>query len=743
MSNEIARIDRRSNAELAPRYPVLPTGDMTPQGVPHFNIRDLWFILRKRKWVLFTTMLVVLTISIIQTARTTPLYDASARLAFYREDGDMLGLKDASGSGSTEDFDYTVSLDTQARVIQSDVVALQVIRGMHLDTNRTFAKKIADRKDKTQLTPDDEADLLENFRTALRVVPIRNTRILELHFTSPDPRLAADIVNTLMRTYVEHNFKTKLDATLQATDWMAKQISDLQLKVEASQQALVKYQRENQILGTDEKQNITTSKLDQLNHELTEAQADRIQKEAKYQNTLAGNLAAIPELSQNVLIASLQEQASIAERDYAEANVRFGPNYPKVVELQQKMQQARASVKQAIDNVSLRIKADYQTALERERLLNHAFESQKTEANNLNEKSIQYELLKRDAELNRKLYESLLEKSKEANVSAGLKSNNVRPVDTARMPRFPSSPNIPRNIILALLLGTSTGVALAFVLEGLDNRVRTPDHIEATIGMPALATIPLQHEPKGLRKATALAAKNDGGSSGLIVSTRPRSHVAEAYRALRTSILLALSDQPPKSIVVTSGLPREGKTTTSLNLAAVLAQKGARVLLVDADLRRPSVHTVLRIRGTSGLSTLLTGGGVFEDVVQPAPGVNNLWVVPAGAPPSQPSELLSSAKMRELITRWEGEYDHIIIDTPPVLSVTDAVSLSSDVDGVLMVVRAGNTRRDALRRMQELLAQVNARQLGVVLNAIDLTASDTAYYYYYGGAQAGYYDNSH
>jgi capsular exopolysaccharide synthesis family protein len=718
-------------------------GDMTPQGIPHFNIRDLWFILRKRKWVLFTTVLVVLTISIIQTARTIPLYDASARLAFYKEEGDPLGMKDASNTGSTDDWDYTVSLDTQARVIQSDVVALQVIHGMHLDTNRTFAGKIADRKDKTQLTSDEEADLLEHFRGSLRIVPIRNTRILELHFVSPDPKLAADIVNTLMRTYVEHNFKTKLDSTLQATDWMAKQIADLQLKVESSQQALVKYQRDNQILGTDEKQNITTSKLDQLNRELTAAQADRIQKEAKYQNTLAGNLAAIPELSQNALIGNLQEQAAIAERDYAEANVRFGPSYPKVIELAKKMEQARASVRQAIEAVSQRIKADYETALNRERLLTRAFDSQKVEANNLNEKAIQYELLKRDAELNRNLYEKFLQTSKEATVSAGLKSNNVRPVDTARAPRWPSSPNIPRNIILALLLGTSTGVALAFVLEGLDNRVRTPDHIEATVGMPALATIPLQHEPKGLRKATAFAAKNDSGSSGLIVATRPRSHVAEAYRALRTSILLALSDQPPKSIVVTSGLPREGKTTTSLNLAAVLAQKGARVLLVDADLRRPSVHTVMRIRGTSGLSTLLTGSAVFEDVVQPAPGITNLWVIPAGAPPSQPSELLSSAKMKELITRWENEYDHVIIDTPPVLSVTDAVSLSSDVDGVLMVVRAGNTRRDALRRMQELLAQVNARQLGVVLNAIDLTASDTAYYYYYGGAQAGYYDNSH
>lgn len=715
---------------------------MSPHGgMPHFNIRDLWFILRKRKWVLFTTVLVILTISIIQTARTTPLYDAAGRLAFYREDSDLLGMKDAGNSGMTEDWDYTVSLDTQARVIQSDAVALQVIRGMHLDTNPAFAGTLADRKDKSQLAQEDEAALLDNFRDSLRVVPIRNTRILEIHFVSPDAKLASDVVNTLMRTYVEHNFKTKLDATLQATDWMSKQIADLQLKVQTSQEALVNYRRENQILGTDEKSNITTSKLDQLNHELTDAQADRIRKEAKYQNTLAGNLAAIPELSQNALITNLQEQASVAEREYAEANVRFGPSYPKVVELAQKMEQAKAAVNRETQAVSQRIKSEYETALSRERLLTRAFESQKQEANTLNEKAIQFDILKREAELNRNLYENVLQKSKEANVTAGLKSNNVRPVDQARTPRFPSSPNIPRNIILALLLGASSGVALAFVLEGLDNRVRTPDHIEATVGMPALATIPLQHEPKTLRGS--LSVKNEPVSSGLVVATRPRSHVAEAYRALRTSILLALSDHPPKSIVVTSGLPREGKTTTSLNLAAVLAQKGARVLLVDADLRRPSIHTVLRLRSSSGLSTLLTGSALFEDVVQPAPGLSNLWVVPAGPPPAQPSELLGSTKMRELIARWENEYDHVIIDTPPVLSVTDAVSLSSDVDGVLMVVRAGNTRRDALRRMQELLAQVNARTLGVVLNAMDLTASDSAYYYYYGGAQSGYYDNSH
>jgi uncharacterized protein involved in exopolysaccharide biosynthesis len=380
-------------------------------------------------------------------------------------------------------------------------VVSQVIRAMRLDTNPAFAGATASRKDRSQLSPEEEGALLDQFKDSLKIVPIRNTRILELHFVSPDPKLSAEAVNTLMRTYIEHNFKTKLDSTLQATDWISKQLSDLQIKVQSSRQALVDYQKENQIIGTDEKQNITTSKLDQLNHELTEAQADRIRKEAKYQATLSGDLSAIPELSGNALIASLQEQTAAAERDYAEASVRFGPSYPKVLELSQKVQQARTAVKSELQAVSQRIKSEYMTALEREKLLTRAFEAQKRDANTLNEKAIQYDVLKREAELNRTLYESLLQKEKEATVTAGLRSNNVRPVDSARTPRFPSTPNIPRNMILALLVGTSAGVALCFVLEGLDNRVRTPDQVEAIVGMPALATIPMQHDQKQLRKS--------------------------------------------------------------------------------------------------------------------------------------------------------------------------------------------------------------------------------------------------
>lgn len=738
MSKDITTVNRRSTAGLS-RYqpPAFPAP--APHAPNQLTVWDLWLILRKRKWAILSTMLVVLTISIIQTARTIPLYDASARLAFYREDGDLLGLKDAS-AGNSEDFDYTVSLDTQARVIQSDVVAMQVIKAMNLQSNPAFAGSIAkNHRAGEPLSTDDETSLLEKFSGSLRVVPIRNTRILELHFMSPDPKLSSEIVNTLMRTYIEHNFRTKLDATLQATDWMAKQITELQLKVEASQQALVKYQREHQILGTDEKQNIITTKLDQLNRELTAAQADRMQKEARYQQTLTGNLSAIPELSQNGLINNLQEQAAALEREHAEAQVKFGSSYPKVVELGQKLEQAKLNVRREIEAVSSRVKSEYLTSLDRERLLTRAFETQKQEANQLNESSIQYEILKRDAEMNRTLYENLQQKQKEATLTAGLKSNNVRPVDTARIPTYPSTPNIPRNIILALMLGTSAGIALAFVLEGLDNRVRTTDHIEDISGMPALATIPLQQDTR-IRGSLKSGSRPSNSKQMVIAAARPRSEIAEAYRALRTSILLAISDAPPKSIVVTSSLPREGKTTTSVNLAVVLAQKGARVLLVDADLRRPSVHTVLGLHSSVGLSTLLTASSTAGDVMQQTPQVHGLYVIPAGPPPHHPSELLGSDRMQELITKWEQEFDHVILDTPPVLSVTDAVSLSASVHGVLMVVRSGSTRKDAFRRMQTLLEQVNARILGVVLNALDLTAADSHHYYYYGASQTRYYD---
>jgi len=376
-------------------------------------------------------------------------------------------------------------------------------------------------------------------------------------------------------------------------------------------------------------------------------------------------------------------------------------------------------------------------------------EQQKALASQQSEKAITYQQLKHDADSNRTLYDSLQEKLKEATVTSGLKSSNVRMEDRALVPVLPAKPNIPRNLLMGILLGLMGGIGLAFILESLDNTVRTPEQVETIAMLPSLGMIPLSLEATtgtryGATKSTALATAADATRMhvGIITHSRPKSEIAESYRALRTSILLSAIGHPPKIIMLTSALPQEGKTTTSVNTAIVLAQKGGRVLLVDADMRRPSIHQTLKLRNRVGLSTLLTGSTTFEQSIIQSNFQPNLYILPAGPPPPHPAELLGSSVMKEYLNRWREEFDHVVIDTPPVLSVTDAVLLSVEADAVALVIRSSKTTKDALRRSRDLLAQVNARVLGVVVNAVDLKSPDS-YYYYYGSNYGGrYYDES-
>ena len=379
-------------------------------------------------------------------------------------------------------------------------------------------------------------------------------------------------------------------------------------------------------------------------------------------------------------------------------------------------------------------------------MLASALDVQKQEANHLNESAIEYNLLKRDAESNRQLYEGLLQKLKEAGVSAGLRSSNIRIVDLARVPTSPSAPNIPRNILLGLALGLFGGLGLAFVLEGLDNTVRTPEEAQIISALPSLGVIPLSSKliaknRKNGHPRLSLSSRSSESTDclELITFARPRSELAEAYRALRTSILLSSLGSPPKVILVTSALPQEGKTTTSINSAIVLSQRGGRVLLLDADLRRPSIHKALGLRNTSGLSTLMTGGDGSEDAIV-STEIPNLFALTAGPPPPQPAELLSSILMKSHLERWRQQFDHIVIDTPPALSVTDAVVLSVEADSVIIVVRSGQTTKAALRRVRDLLSHVNARITGVILNAFDLHSGSSYYYLYDSKYHRGYYE---
>ena len=714
-------------------------------------------ILVKRKWVVVISLVTIFSLVAIASLKTTPVYEASGTIAINKPD---TTLNFQNSTTLSLDYYDPSELDTEVKILQSDLLALQVIRELNLDRKPEItgqappppSSSLDLAPDPLQSDPALASAVIGDFKGNLKVTLSPNTRIIEVQYRSPDPQMAASIVNTLMQTYVENNFKARFESTMQASDWLSKQLVDLQMKVETSQEKLVRYQKEHEILGADEKQNITMEKLEELNKELTQAESERMDKEALWRlvesgdpDAIASSASAIEDSggsgqSGSILLGTLRTKAADLKIQAAELSTQFGPAYPKVTQLNNQLKEIDSELQAEMKKVVAKVKGQYTTALQREDMLRAALDQQKQEANKLNESAIEYTLLKRDVDTNRQLYEGLLQKLKEAGVSAGLKSNNFRIVDSARPPTYPIEPNIPRNLLFAFMLGLASGVGLAFLMEGLDNTVRTTEQAQLISGVASLGMIPLGSKsaregpnPKRLVIATSKEAVE------LVTQVRPQSQMAESYRALRTSLLLSNLGAPPKVIMVTSALPQEGKTTTSINTAIVLAQKGVRVLLIDADLRRPSIHKTLGMGPHSGLSNVLTGSTKLADAITHTAIFPNLFVLPAGTPPPNPAELLASSNMRDLLNELRDQFDHVVMDTPPSLSVTDAVVLSPRADAVVLVIRSGQTTKQALRRSRDTLLQVNAKVVGVLLNAVDLTSPDYYYYYEYRGKYASYY----
>ncbi len=713
-------------------------------------------VLLKRKWVVIASLVTIFSVVAIASLKMTPVYEAGGTIEINKPDS-TLNFQN-SATFSVDYFDPT-ELETELKILQSDLLATQVIRELNLDRRPEIGGQAPPPAASMELSPDPlQSDparasaMVGSFKSSLRVSLSPNTRIIEVHYRSPDPQMAATVVNTLMQTYVENNFKARFESTMQASDWLQKQLVDLQMKVETSQEKLVRYQKEHEILGTDEKQNIIMEKLDELNKALTTAESERMDKESLYRLIESGDPDAIASSagglsdsgsggqSASQLLETLRGKQAELKIQAAELNTQFGPSYPKLTQLNNQLKEIDTQIQAEMKKIASKIRGQYTTALQRESMLHDALEKQKQEANKLNESAIQYTLLKRDVDTNRQLYEGLLQKMKEAGVSAGLKSNNFRIVDSARPPQSPIEPNIPRNLMFAVILGLASGIGLAFMLEGLDNTVRTTEQAQAISGLASLGMIPLGSKsaregpnPKRLVIATSKEAVE------LVTQVRPQSQMAESYRALRTSLLLSNLGAPPKVVMVTSALPQEGKTTTSINTAVVLAQKGVRVLLIDADMRRPSIHKTLGMGPHSGLSNVLTGTTPLEQAITSTSVLPNLFVLPAGTPPPNPAELLASANMRDVLAQLREQYDHIVIDTPPSLSVTDAVVLSPRADAVILVIRSGQTTKQALRRSRDVLMQVSAKVVGVLLNAVDLSSPDYYYYYEYQGKYARYY----
>jgi capsular exopolysaccharide synthesis family protein len=742
---------------LAPRErPVNGTGDGLQTRSPFLaldlmprepHLLDYLIILRKHQWLILFFLLTIVSIVTIATFRMQPIYEATARVEIDRENNNAIRFSDSESYDMFEDLEDYIT--TQSKILTSETLAMRTVKSMGLDKLPQFGGN--GKALKLEPAGSDAAlqrpAALGAFLGRLSVKRVPNSRLLDVSFESTDPSLAAHVVNAHLNNFIEENFRSRYEAANQASTWLAGQLNEMKIKVENSEDARLAYERQNQIWTIDEKSDMTSQKLSDLNKQLTEAQTDRINKEAVYELVQTGNYDAISAVRESSVIQDILKQQSQLSAQYTDALNQYGPKYPKVLRLQAQLKDLDQLITREKTNIGNQVEAEYRGARQRELLLVSALDEQKAETNQMAEKLVQYNILKHDAEANKQLYDGMLQKLKEAGITAGLRSSNIRIVDPALIPTGPTSPNRTRNVMLSILVGLIGGIGLALLREYLDNTVKTPDDIETLARLPSLAVVPALSNSSGKRsgrfskllKSPVIAGKE--GRAELISHNMPQSQMSEAFRALRTSLLLSQADHPPQVILMTSALPREGKTTAAVNLAVTLAQLGDKTLLVDADLRKPGINRALSLVDGkhAGLSSYLAGVSSLDLITVPHPAITNLAAIPTGPIPPNPADLLSSRRLTELIADLRTRYKFVVIDSPPIMAATDAVILSVLVDGVLLVVRSGETPKEAFTRTRDLLAGVKCHMLGVVLNAVDASSPDYYYSYrYYPYSYGGY-----
>ena len=706
------------------------------------SIVQLWRVLRKRRWLVLGSLAAVVLLVTVVSLILPKRYEASAELLLDLDGTDDLGLGQVV---MPIGLDINTKLETQLRIVQSDTIAFSVIKQLGLHRNKDFFRPQGQPSpaDFDSLDVQQRAKVKDLFHKSMNAQLIPKTEIVEIHFRSKDPKLAADVVNAVASTYIEHNFQTKYRATQQTSEWLTKQLDDLKQRSESAQERLIAYQKKTGILGTDETHNIVIDKLEELTKALAAAEGDRIVKEAKYRIAMSENPELIANIAPESVLGALYKERAEARAQYAQWAAKYGASYPRVVQLQSQLSELDSSINQEVEKVGEAVHAEFQASLKSEQMLQRTFEDEKQRAFNMNEAAVQYGILQKEVESSRDLYEDLLKKLQEAGILAGLKSSNINIVDPAGVPNEPVAPKIPLNIGLGCIGGLLLGVVLAFVVENFDNSIRTPEDIETYGSLPSLGIIP------------SVAAKNKNGHRQLARTEAPQlilpvtmeqrnSGGAEAFRALRTSLLLSSPEKPPQVILVTSAMTQEGKSFTALNLAVVLAQTGENTLLVDSDMRRPAINKYLGIAMNRGLSACLAGTQDSAAVVVNIPEIPGLHVVPAGHMPPYPSEMLASSVMHQLVQGWRQTFRYIVIDTPPVLAVTDAVVCARVADAVVLIVRSEQTGRQSLIRARDILRKAGANIAGVVVNDLSFNSVDYRQYYgYYGDEHHNYYHLDH
>jgi polysaccharide biosynthesis transport protein len=705
------------------------------------------------------TASVVFLLSVCACVFMTRRYEATSLIQLQKSSSDSLDLDDLMGAasgGGSDSLSLNVDMQTQADILQSEALALKVIKDLGLEQNPDFKPHFsaigwlmgrmspggpADPPNASiENSPGRRIHVLLVFSHHLKVRVIAGTRLIEVHYTNPDRRVAAAVVNHLVQALIDYTFQTKFAATNQVSQWLEGQLGDLRKQSEQLQTRVVALQQGSGIFGvggTDPqgKPVIYSPVLDRLQQstaQLSQVQMNRVLKAAVAEVVKTGNAELISQLSgtsigsassQGVmnslgLIQSLRLQEATLQAQINQDASQFGAAYPKLIEERASLKGVQQSLQDEVKRIAERAQNDVEVASKAEQGARAAYEGDRAAAEKLNDKSIEYAILSKEADQSQELYQDLLKRLKEAGILEGLHSSNVTIVDYGTPPSRPSQPMVPLYLALGAGLGIFFGCCAALLVDAVDNKIQGTEEIEA-LQLPLLGIAPQMETSKTGSRAIALDSQH--------------SAFGESVRRLRSGLLISRSGRPPQVLLVSSASPREGKSTVALNLAASLSQFDKRVLLVEADMRRPVLRRRLGLEGTDGLSSVLSGQEVATGIL-PVPNSPNLYLLPGGPVPPYPAELLGSQRMHTLMEEWRAEFDFIVLDSPPVLPVTDSQLLAELADAVVLLARVGFTTRPALERAYKLLFMHRkdpARPaIGVLLNFVSLRSS--AYYGYYG-----------
>ncbi len=739
------------SVEPQPEPPTEPAAHSGASFVPseqQRSLMDVWRVLIKRRYTVLIVTILCLAGAAYYAYHTRPVYESMARIDIEPSNSsnmvlqNMQSLANAATGGQSQQ--NSNDLQTEIQILQSNSVLFRTALRLNL-LSRLMASANKGKPVRAPvllgpITEPERRTMINFIRDGLSVALIQNTNVVEVRYRNTDPKLAAAVVNQLLATYSNEVLRLKYDRSAQVSDWLQKQLGGLKQQAADAQHQLADYERTHNIVGTDQNTNLTIQTLGLISGDLESAEANRISAEARMHefDSLNPNLKAL--MSDNPALGTLVTQLSTLQTQRAELASRFGKNYPQMQQLKVEIQNVQAQINNQVKLARLQVQAEYRSALGVENALQKRLQAEEDAAYRLNAGIAQFAILNNQAELSRQLYDTLQLTLQEASVTAGLSAANIAVIDSAQVPFLPVAPRKRLSLGLGLLGGFLCGCVLAFLMESIDDRMQTSEEFETVSTLPSLAAIPHIKAGAAKRMSDGKPAASQALRTAplLIALGDPQSHSAEAYRGLRSSLLLSSIDNPPRVIVVTSAFPGEGKTTTAVNLAITLAQRNERVLLVDADLRRGSLHRMFALSDLSlGLTNVLAQPQTQRELAAPLQELPSLHVLATGPRPPNPAEMLSSRRMEEQLQQWTQEFDRVVLDTAPMLAVSDTRALAVLADAVVLVARAGVTRKRALIRARDLLWRVNAPVVGVVVNDVNLRL-ENFYTYRYGMYSYGY-----